>query len=82
MNLRDIAGIAPEKIVHRIVCQVRDDVLCHSQTGQANHSNLEEVRLRSDVASQSKLEWLQYKSAALNDEKAARNDDAMIQTKQ
>ena len=62
--------------------QVRDDVVCHSHTGQANHSNLEEVGHGAELASRSKLEWLQYESIALNDEKAARNDDAVIQTEQ
>ena len=80
--IENIASAAPEKVVYRIVMQVKEACLqVKAHNVQANSIENEKDTLARTSQS---LQWLKYEEddEILNDEKAARDDDAGIETQQ
>ena len=73
--LKCILVEAPEKLLHRIVVATKNQLL--------QDQLLSTTTIKSKVSKEDKMEWIkETASADLNDEKAARNDDAIIETGQ
>ena len=79
--LDSITLAAPEKVVYRVVNQVKETCLDEL----ALQDNLDIMKVEEEGKEKTpRLQWLEYEDdeEVLNDEKAARNDDANIETKQ
>jgi hypothetical protein len=79
-TLQRIVKAVPEKVVSKLVNNIK--TFLHKTSNQS-HSSIKDLNVKSTTKNTPELKWLHYDNESkTNDEKAARADDAVIETSQ